>query len=56
MRIFVLGVSKEQFQMVKNYLQRNNMTQKDFILGLRWNKLDSDLTQLASVNESFTGA
>ena len=39
------------FQKIKDYLQRNNMTQKQFVIGLIENEIERDLTQRAVMNE-----
>ena len=44
-RTIAFQVPEELFRKVKDYLQRNNMTQKEFVLGLIENKIDRDLTQ-----------
>lgn len=43
-------VPEELFQKIKDYLQRNNMTQKDFVIGLIETEIDRDLTQRAAMN------
>lgn len=42
---------EELFQKIKNYLQRNNMTQKEFVIGLIENEIERDLTQRAGQSE-----
>ena len=43
MRTLAFQVPEELFQRIKDYLQRNNMTQKEFVIGLIENELDRDL-------------
>ncbi len=45
MRTMAFQVPEELFQKIKNYLQRNNMTQKQFVIGLIENEIERDLTQ-----------
>ena len=45
MRTIAFQVSKDLFQKIKDYLQRNNMTQKQFMLGLIENEIKRDLAQ-----------
>ena len=47
-------VPEELFQKIKDYLQRNNMTQKQFVIGLIENEIERDLTQRAAVSETPT--
>ena len=51
MRTLAFQVPEELFQKIKDYLQRNNMTQKQFVIGLIENAIERDLTQRASMNE-----
>lgn len=51
MRTIAFQVPEELFQRIKDYLQNNNMTQKEFMLGLIKNELNRDLTQRAEVTE-----
>lgn len=51
MRTIAFQVPEELFQRIKDYLQSNNMTQKEFMLGLIENELNRDLTQRAEVTE-----
>lgn len=50
MRTLAFQVPEELFQKIKDYLQRNNMTQKDFVIGLIETEIDRDLTQRAAIN------
>lgn len=52
MRTLAFQVPEELFQQIKDYLQRNNMTQKEFVIGLIKTEIDRDLTQLAEVVEA----
>lgn len=45
MRTLAFQVPEELFQKIKNYLQRNNMTQKEFVIGLIEREIDRDLSQ-----------
>ncbi|MDE5860076.1 MAG: hypothetical protein K2H23_06800 [Oscillospiraceae bacterium] len=52
MRTIAFQVPEELFQRIKDYLQNNNMTQKEFMLGLIENELNRDLTQRVEVTEA----
>lgn len=52
MRTLAFQVPEELFQKIKEYLQRNNMTQKDFMIGLIEAELERDLTARESQNEA----
>lgn len=52
MRTIAFQVPEELFQRIKDYLQSNNMTQKEFMLGLIENELNRNLTQRTEVNET----
>ena len=54
MRTLAFQVPEELFQKIKDYLQRNNMTQKQFVIGLIENEIERDLTQRAAVREAPT--
>ena len=45
MRTVAFQVPESLFQRIKEYLQRNNMTQRQFLLGLIEAELDRDLTE-----------
>ena len=45
MSTLAIQVPEEMFQRIKEYLQRNNMTQKEFMLGLIETELNRDLQQ-----------
>lgn len=51
MRTMAFQVPEELFQKIKDYLQRNNMTQKQFVIGLIENEINRDLAQRASESE-----
>lgn len=51
MRTLAFHVPEELFQKIKDYLQRNNMTQKQFVIGLIENEIERDLTQRVTVSE-----
>ena len=48
MRTLAFQVPEELFQKIKDYLQRNNLTQKEFVIGLIDNEINRDLTQRAA--------
>ena len=48
MRTMAFQMPEELFQKIKDYLQRNNMTQKQFVIGLIENEISRDLTQRAA--------
>ena len=48
MRTLAFQVPEELFQQIKDYLQRNNMTQKEFVIGLIETEINRDLTQRAT--------
>ena len=45
MRTLAFQVPEDLFQKIKDYLQSNNMMQKQFMLGLIENEIEYDLTQ-----------
>ena len=45
MRTLAFQVPEDLFQRIKDYLHRNNMTQKDFVIGLIEQELDRDLAE-----------
>lgn len=51
MRTLAFQVPEELFQKIKDYLQRNNMTQKEFVIGLIENEIERDLAQRQAVGE-----
>lgn len=44
-RTLAIQIPEELFQRIKEYLQRNNMTQKQFLIGLIKDELERDLTE-----------
>ena len=44
MRTMAFQVPEDLFQKIKDYLNRNHMTQKDFVLGLITKEIDRDIT------------
>lgn len=52
MRTLAFQVPDDLFKRIKEYLQRNNMTQKEFIIGLIETELDRDMAERESVNEA----
>ena len=56
MRTMAFQVPEELFQKIKDYLQRNNMTQKQFMIGLIENELERDLRQRADMGEAPTSS
>ncbi|MDE7398804.1 MAG: hypothetical protein K2N06_04660 [Oscillospiraceae bacterium] len=56
MRTMAFQVPEELFWKIKDYLQRNNMTQKQFVIGLIENEIERDLTQRAAESEQHETA
>ncbi len=54
MRTLAFQVPEELFQKIKDYLQRNNMTQKQFVIGLIENEIERNLAQRADMGEAPT--
>ena len=54
-RTVAFQVPESLFQRIKEYLQRNNMTQKQFLLGLIEDELDREQTAIESEREDFEG-
>lgn len=54
MRTLAFQVPDDLFRRIKEYLQRNNMTQKEFIIGLIETELERDMAERESVNEAQT--
>ena len=52
MRTVAFQVPESLFQRIKDYLQRNNMTQRQFLLGLIEAELDQDLTEREAAVEA----
>lgn len=51
MRTLAFQVPEELFRKIKDYLQRNNLTQKEFVIGLIENEIEWDLAQRQAVGE-----
>ena len=51
MRTLAFQVPEELFQRIKGYLQRNNMTQRQFVLGLIETELEREQVQRNGVTE-----
>ena len=49
-RTIAVQVPEDLFQRIKDYLQRNNMTQRQFLLGLIEDELERDQTERESQN------
>lgn len=56
MRTMAFQVPEELFQKIKDYLQRNNMTQKQFVIGLIETEINRDLEQRAAQSEQGESA
>lgn len=54
MRTLAFQVPDDLFKQIKEYLQRNNMTQKEFIIGLIEIELERDMAEHESVNGTQT--
>ena len=52
MRTMAFQVPEDLFQKIKDYLNRNNMTQKEFVLGLITKEIDRDLAARQETTES----
>ena len=53
-RTIAIQVPEELFQQIKEYLQRNNMTQRQFLIGLIEDELQRDLTEREAEIEAMT--
>ena len=53
-RTVAFQVPEEMFQRIKDYLQRNNMTQRQFLIGLIEDELERDQTERESQNEAVS--
>ena len=51
MRTMVFQVPEDLFQQIKDYLERHNMTQKQFVLGLIQDELDRDYEERQAMAE-----
>lgn len=54
MRTLAFQVPDDLFKQIKEYLQRNNMTQKEFIIGLIETELERDMAERESVSDTQT--
>lgn len=54
MRTLAFQVPDDLFKQIKEYLQRNNMTQKEFIIRLIEIELERDMTERESVSDTQT--
>ena len=54
MRTLAFQVPDDLFRQIKEYLQRNNMTQKEFIIGLIETELERDMAERESVSDAQT--
>ena len=54
MKTIAVQVPEELFQRIKDYLQRNNMTQKQFLIGLIENELEREQTERESEGEAVS--
>lgn len=52
MRTLAFQVPEDLFQRIKDYLRRNNMTQKEFVIGLIESEIDRDLTERETQNNA----
>ena len=55
MKTIAVQVPEDLFQRIKDYLQRNNMTQKQFLIGLIEDELEREQTERESQNEAVSG-
>ena len=51
MRTMAFQVPEDLFQQIKDYLERHNMTQKQFVLGLIQDELDRDYEEQQAMAE-----
>ena len=56
MRTMAFQVPEELFQKIKDYLQRNNMTQKQFVIGLIENEIERYMAQCQASSETLTNS
>ena len=54
-RTIAVQVPEDLFQRIKDYLQRNNMTQRQFLIGLIEDELERDQTERESQYEAVNG-
>ena len=55
MKTIAVQVPEDLFQRIKDYLQRNNMTQRQFLLGLIEDELEREQTERESQSETVSG-
>ena len=53
-RTIAVQVPEDLFQRIKDYLQRNNMTQRQFLIGLIEDELERDQTERESQNKDLS--
>ena len=53
-RTIAVQVPEDLFQRIKDYLQRNNMTQRQFLIGLIEDELERDQSERESQNEAVS--
>ena len=56
MRTLAFQVPEDLFQKIKDYLHRNGMSQKEFVVGLIEREIERDLTEREAHREAFEGA
>lgn len=54
MKTIAVQVPEDLFQRIKEYLQRNNMTQRQFLIGLIEDELERDQTERESEGEAVS--
>lgn len=54
MKTIAVQVPEDLFQRIKDYLQRNNMTQRQFLIGLIEDELERDQTERESEGEAVS--
>ena len=52
MRTLAFQIPEDLFQKIKDYLHRNNMTQRQFVIGLIENEIERDLTERQAQTEA----
>ena len=56
MRTMAFQVPEDLFQKIKDYLHRNGMSQKEFVIGLIEREIERDLTEREAHSEAFEAA
>ena len=56
MRTLAFQVPEDLFQKIKDYLHRNGMSQKEFVVGLIEREIERDLTEREAHREAFEAA